>query len=340
MKIVSLLSFLPNEKLKFSFVFLLFLGFVTTINAQSFKGVTSIRDTSYSTKSAFKYDVKKHPSITIVPEFHFNSVKEKRNISYCEIGKRKLNLDAFYNTDKTNSKRTAIIIIHGGGWRTGSREQHYPMAQKLASLGYVCFTPEYRLSTEALFPAAIYDIKAVIRWVRENAKAYNFDVNQIAVLGFSAGGEMASFMGTTGNMPLFEGTSCNLEAKSNANAVVDIDGTLSFVHPDGHEGDDSKGISAGTYWFGYSKVENPKLWEVASPLSYVSAQTPPTLFINSAVPWMHAGREDYIKVLDKNGIYSEVKEFEGAPHSFCLYEPWFSPTIQYIDNFLTKVFNK
>ena len=65
-----------------------------------------------------------------------------------------------------------------------------------------------------------------------------------------------------------------------------------------------------------------------------------TLFINSAVPWMHAGREDYIKVLDKNGIYSEVKEFEGAPHSFCLYEPWFSPTIQYIDNFLTKVFNK
>ena len=71
-----------------------------------------------------------------------------------------------------------------------------------------------------------------------------------------------------------------------------------WLHPDGKEGDDSKGISAGTYWFGYSKAENPKLWEAASPLSYVSAQTPPTLFINSAVPWMHAGREDYIKVLD------------------------------------------
>ena len=55
---------------------------------------------------------------------------------------------------------------------------------------------------------------------------------------------------------------------------------------------------------------------------------------------MHAGREDYIKVLDKNGIYSEVKEFKEAPHSFCLYEPWFTPTIQYIDNFLTKVFNQ
>ena len=310
------------------------------IYTQSYKGVTGVRDTFYSTKSAYKYDVKTHPDIKIVPEMHFNSVKEKRNVSYCEIGKRKLNLDVFYNVDQTNSKQTAVIIIHGGGWRTGSRSQHYPMAQKLASLGYVCFTPEYRLSTEALFPAAIFDIKSAIRWVRENAVTYNFDPNQIAVLGFSAGGEMAAFMGTTANMPLFEGTSCNLGVKSEVNAVVDIDGTLSFVHPDGREGDDSKSTSAGTYWFGYSKAENPKLWEAASPLSYVSAQIPPTLFINSSVPWMHAGREDYIKILDKHGIYSEVKEFEGAPHSFCLYEPWFTPTIQYIDNFLTKVFNQ
>ncbi|HJR99699.1 MAG TPA: alpha/beta hydrolase [Flavobacterium sp.] len=333
--------FYPIVSFRLKVVLLFFsIGFVSEIYSQSYKGLTGIRDTSYSTKSAYEYDVKTHPSIKIVPEFHFDSVEEMRNISYCEIGKRKLNLDVFYNTEKAKSKKIAIIIIHGGGWRTGSRSQHYPMAQKLASLGYICFTPEYRLSTEALFPAAIYDIKSVIRWVRKNATAYNFDVNQITVLGFSAGGEMASFMGTTGNMPLFEGTSCNVDAKSNVNAVVDIDGTLSFVHPDGREGDDSKGISAGTYWFGYSKAENPKLWETASPLSYVSAQTPPTLFINSSVPWMHAGREDYIKVLDKNGIYSEVKEFKEAPHSFCLYEPWFSPTIQYIDDFLTKVFNK
>ncbi|MXN92337.1 alpha/beta hydrolase fold domain-containing protein [Flavobacterium sp. Sd200] len=312
----------------------------SALNAQSYKGVTNVRDTSYSTHSAYKHDVKTHPEIKIVPEFKFSSVKEQRNISYCEIGKRKLNLDVFYTTPKTNPKQTAVIIIHGGGWRTGSREQHYPMAQKLASLGYVCFTPEYRLSTEALFPAAIFDIKSAIRWVRSNASKYNVDENKIVVLGFSAGGEMASFMGTTANMPLFEGTLCNTDKESKVNAVVDIDGTLSFVHPDGREGDDSKSTSAATYWFGYSKKENPMLWQAASPLSYVSSKTPPTLFINSSVPWMHAGREDYIKVLDENGIYSEVKEFKDAPHSFCLYAPWFNPTIQYIDSFLKKVFSK
>ncbi|WP_278036430.1 hypothetical protein [Flavobacterium nitratireducens] len=51
---------------------------------------------------------------------------------------------------------------------------------------------------------------------------------------------------------------------------------------------------------------------------------------------MHAGRDDYLKVLNTNGIYSEVHEFENSPHSFCLFNPWFEPTIGYIDGFLKK----
>ncbi|HTG65384.1 MAG TPA: alpha/beta hydrolase [Flavobacterium sp.] len=327
-----------NKNLK-TISFLFFVIFFQNLNAQYLKGLTQVRDTSFATASAFKKTLKYHPNTTMVPEVHFENVKQKNNITYCSYGKRKMKLDVFVDKN-IKKKQTAIIIIHGGGWRSGSREQHHPMAQKLASLGYVCFTPEYRLSTEALFPAAIYDVKAAIRWVRENANQYNVNPDKIVALGFSAGGEMAAFMGTTGNMPLFEGVVTNSNSKSQVNAVVDIDGTLSFVHPEGGEGDDSKNISAGTYWFGYSKKDNPKLWEAASPLSYVSASTPPTLFINSSVARMHAGRDDYRKVLDANGIYSEVHEFENSPHTFCLFNPWFDPTIQYIDTFLTKVFKK
>ncbi len=311
--------------------------FFQNTNAQYLKGLTQQIDTSYTNYSAFQKTVKTHPNATRVVDTHFDFVKQKKDIVYCNYGKRKMKLDVFYDKN-VKQKQIAIIIIHGGGWRSGSRRQHHPMAQKLASLGYVCFTPEYRLSTEALFPAAIYDIKAAIRWVRKNAGKYNINPNQIVSLGFSAGGEMAAFMGTTGNMPLFEGVVTNSDSQSQVNAVVDIDGTLSFVHPDGGEGDDSKSISAATYWFGYSKKENPKLWEAASPLSYVSTATPPTLFINSSVARMHAGREDYIKVLDANGVYSEVHEFENSPHSFCLFNPWFEPTVGYIDGFLKKVF--
>lgn len=308
------------------------------VHAQSLAGITHTRDTSYTTYSAFINTQRDHPGIKIIHEFRSSTVTEKRAITYHVIGKRKLKLDAFYPKSKVAGLRTAIMIIHGGGWRSGHRSQHYPLAEKLSELGYVCFTPEYRLSTEALFPAAIYDVKAAIRWIRKNAATYNIDTSRIVAMGFSAGGEMAAFLGTTGNMPLFEDNSGNLDMRSDINAVVDIDGTLSFIHPETGEGDDSKRISAGTYWFGYSKKENPLLWEAASPLGYTSGKTPPTLFLNSSVARMHAGREDYIKLLNEYHIYSEVHSFEDAPHSFCLFDPWFQPTVNYIDQFLKKIF--
>ena len=307
---------------------------------QSYAGITNKADTTYSTHSAYINSKKTNPETEFLPPFHFASITQKTNVVYSRIGKRKLLLDVFYPKDKSAAKRTAIIMIHGGGWRSGNRTQHHSLAQKLADLGYVCFTPEYRLSTEALFPAAIYDIKEAIRWARKHAAEYNIDTSEIVAMGFSAGGEMAAFMGTTGNMPLFEGTTSKSILPTHVNAVVDIDGSLSFVHPDAREGDDTKRTSAGTYWFGYSKKDNIKLWEAASPLSYVGSSTPPTLFINSSVPRMHAGREDYIKVLDQHKIYSEVHNFNTAPHSFCLFAPWFDPTVNYINDFLKKVFFK
>jgi acetyl esterase/lipase len=324
---------------RFLLIFFFLLPFVQTF-AQSTIGITGKPDTSYTTYNAWLSTIKTYPDSKIVEEFRSDAVAEKRNITYCSIGDRKLMLDVFYPKQKNKDPRIAILIIHGGGWRTGNRTQHYPMAQRLASLGYVCITPEYRLSTEALYPAATYDIKSAIRWVRSNAKKYNIDTTKIVVAGFSAGGELAAFMGATNGINKFEGTDCNIIYSSTVQAVVDIDGILSFVHPESGEGDDSKRTSAATYWFGYPKKDNPALWEEASALTHAGKHTPPTIFINSSVDRMHAGRTDYITLLNKYNIYSEVKNFEGVPHSFCLFDPWFEPTVKYIDEFLKKVFNK
>ena len=212
--------------------------------------------------------------------------------------------------------------------------------QRLVALGYVCLTPEYRLSTEALYPAAVYDLKAAIRWMHDHAREYNVDTTRIAALGFSAGGELAAFLGVTNNNKKFEGSDCSTDQSSNVDAIIDMDGILAFIHPESGEGDASHSRSAATYWFGYSKTENPELWKEGSSLTYEGAQTPPTLFINSSVARMHAGREDFIKVLDRFNIYSEVKTFSDAPHSFPLFHPWFEPTLKYTDEFLKKVFRK
>lgn len=304
----------------------------------STKGITGKPDTGYTNWKAY-IDVKKtHPNITFAEEKATPSVSQIKNIIYNTIDNRQLLLDACVPTDKSNRLRPAILIIHGGGWRTGNRTQHYALAQRLASMGYVCFTPEYRLSTEALFPAAVHDLKAAIRWVRANAVSYNIDTNKIATAGFSAGGQLSALLGATGDNPKLEGTNANLGHSTKVNAIIDMDGILAFIHPESGEGDDSKNTSAATYWFGYSKIENPELWQEGSALTYVNDKTPPTLFINSSVARMHAGREDYIAVLNRYNIYSEVHTFADAPHSFVQFQPWFEPMVGFIDGFLRKVF--
>ncbi len=314
--------------------------FLEKAYSQSTAGITGQPDTSFSVYSEYKKNLKDHPDIRQVDEWHSPAVAEEKNIMYCSVGPRKLLLDVFCPRQKSAAKRTAIIILHGGGWRSGNRSIHYPLAERLAALGYVCFTPEYRLSTEALYPAAVYDIKAAISWVREKAKKYRIDTSRIVVAGHSSGGELAAFMGSTNGNTSFEGHACHKKYSSRVNAVVDMDGILAFIHPESGEGDDSKKTSAATNWLGYSKTENPGLWQQASPLSYAGPGSVPILFLNSSVARMHAGRDDYIKILDRYHIYSSVMTFEGAPHSFCLFQPWFDPVVKAIDDFLQKLFKK
>ena len=306
--------------------------------AQNRSGITGKPDTSFSLHNAYQGTLKTHPEIKPVNEFRSASVTEEKNIIYCKTGSRNLLLDAFFPKQSKKERQTAIIIIHGGGWRTGNRTLHYPMAQRLAEMGYTCFTPEYRLSTEALYPAAIHDIKSAIRWVRKNAVKYNLDPDKIVVAGHSAGGQLAAFMGATNDNAEFEGSGCNPAISSKVNAAVDMDGILAFIHPESGEGDDSRRISAATNWFGFSKTENPSLWKQGSALTHVGKNSAPVFFINSAVDRMHAGREDFIAVLDHYNIYSEVRTFENSPHAFPLFDPWFHPTIKLIDDFIKKVF--
>ena len=295
-------------------------------------------DTSYSNASDYKHNIKNFPQMKVVPEKAMSNVVENRELVYCTIGSRQLKLDAF--TPKGKKKTPAILMIHGGGWRSGNRKQHIPLAQHLAANGFACFTIEYRLSTEALYPAAVNDLKAALQWIRRNAKKYNIDTANIATLGFSAGGHLAALVGVTPNMEKFQKGECNDATSTAVKAVIDIDGTLSFVHPEAWETQNLDNVNASAKWFGYPRTEKLELWTEASPFTYAEQNKTPFLFLNSSVERMHAGRTDFKKIADKNGVYVEIKEFENSPHSFCLYEPWFTPTVTTITNFLNKVFKK
>ncbi|WP_460609864.1 alpha/beta hydrolase fold domain-containing protein [Hymenobacter terrigena] len=295
------------------------------------------RDTSFTVRSAFVKEKKRHPDISIAQPALPPTVQAAYNLTYCTLGQRALQLDIFYPKAKRKKGYPAVLFIHGGGWRSGHRSNHVAMAQQLAARGYVTVTAEYRLSTEAQYPAAVHDLKAAIRWLRANARQYPIDTTRIAVWGFSAGGQLAALVGTTNEDKQLEGSACNTSHSSSVQAIVDVDGTLSFTHPESGESANNQ-PSPASAWFGGLKTEKPALWEQAGALSHVTPRTPPIIFINSAVDRMHAGREDMIKQLDAHHIYHETHAFPDSPHTFPLFNPWFEPTLQYTADFLDKVF--
>ena len=310
--------------LKLHFVTLLFIMTVTGVICQNASKI----DTSYTVYSAFNKYVKKIPNIEIVKAQTFENVVEEKEIVYKEIGDRKLHLDAFYDTNK--ALKPAVILIHGGGWKSGNKSLMEPLAQNIASKGYACFTIEYRLSLEALFPEGILDIKSAIQFVKENAGTFYVDTTKVAILGGSSGGQMAALVGTTNNNPTFEDVKSNYKHSSSVQAIVDIDGILAFKHPESEED------YVASLWLGGNYEEKPNVWEEASALTHADQNTPPILFIGSQYPRFLAGRDDMIKILDQYGIYSQVEIFENSPHSFWLFHPWFNETVAYIVAFLNK----
>ncbi|SEJ24125.1 pectinesterase [Dyadobacter sp. SG02] len=295
-------------------------------------------DTSFSVKGSYRHEIAHHPNIRIADSTMPASVQVVRNVVYRTTpGGKTLLLDIYKTKRKAKTLQPALLMAHGGGWRSGDRTHNNTLARKLAAMGYVCITADYSLSTHALYPAAVHDLKAAIRWMRSHGNEYGIDTARMAILGFSAGGELAAFVGATNGNPKFEGVVRENEGSSTVQAVVDIDGTLAFIHPESGEGNDSKSISAATYWFGYPKAERPDMWHEAAPLTHVSAKTPPFLFINSSIDRMHAGRTDFIQKLNAFGTYSEIKTFPDAPHTFMFFDPWFEPTLATISGFLKKV---
>lgn len=207
------------------------------------------------------------------------------------------------------------------------------MAQQLAARGFVAVTVEYRLSPEAQYPAGIHDLKAALRWMRAHGAELGLDTSKIAAYGCSSGAQMASFLGTTGGMPQFEGTEGYPEYSSRVQAVLNIDGIVSFVHPEAA----AEGEMAGQ-WLGGSRAENWKNWKEASPLEYAGPQCPPFLFVNCTIPRFHAGRDDLFRILTAAGIYHEVHTLPESTHSFWVVHPWFEPTLRYSAAFLHHVF--
>jgi pectin methylesterase-like acyl-CoA thioesterase/acetyl esterase/lipase len=284
----------------------------------------------YTIGTTYEKLKKDYPFITPVTPLVSNKINAQEELVYKTVGGKEIKADVYIPNNGTERTYPAVLLIHGGGWLTGSKENQRIMAQHLAANGYVAVTASYRLGTEAKYPAAVLDLKDAVKWMRKNAENFQINPDQMAVLGASAGAQLATLLGVTPNAEIYN--TGKGEISDEVQAIINIDGIVSFIHPEAEEG----GMAAT--WLGGSKDEKGDLWEEASPLTYVDENTPHSLFINSSYPRFHAGRDDMTRTLSKNNIYHEVHTLENSPHSFWLMHPWFERTLNLTVNFLDKIF--
>lgn len=248
---------------------------------------------------------------------------------YKKDGERELHADVFL---PVTANGQGIVLVHGGGWRSGDKSHFYALANRLAQRGYTIILPEFRLSAEAGYPTGLIDVNDAILWAKTNAK--EFGIGALAIGGASSGGQMAALLAYTADTGLFKQPGSD----TSVNAVIDLDGVLDFTDPEALKFENARGdTSAAGLWLGGSFEKVGDTWREASAASHVSAKSPPTLVISSGIMRFTVGRRKVEAALDRFGIAHDYLEFANAPHDVWLFDPWQGQIVDKMDAFLKTV---
>ncbi len=224
-----------------------------------------------------------------------------RNIVYTPPDwQRPMQLDLY--TPQRDGQSPGIVLLHGGHWRLGDRQEMGPIASTLARRGYVAVTATYRLAPAYRFPAQLEDAEQAVRWLGENADRLHVDRDRVGAWGFSAGAHLATMMATLEPGNPWGTPEPRLRAVVAGGTPTDLE---HFNAVD------------GMALFGVTAVQDPALYRRASPLYHASAKAPPIFLyhgsVDSIVPLEQA--EQLRAALAKAGAPVELDVIYGADHA-------------------------
>lgn len=200
------------------------------------------------------------------------------DIEYARVGELSLKLD-LHRPAVENPP--LLIYVHGGAWRAGSKKD-VPIG-KLMDQGYAIASVDYRLSTQAVFPAQVHDIKAAIRFLRANADTFHVNASRIAIIGSSAGGHLAALVGVSNGSRELEGRlGEHLDQSSDVQAIVSFYGAsnLQTILSQSTEHGLTVRIPALKLLLGDLPDKKPELAKLASPVAHLDKNDPPLLLIH------------------------------------------------------------
>jgi len=247
----------------------------------------------------------------IFPE---GTVMEK-NLSYANDSNKKHLLD-IYLPANAKGKIPLVIFIHGGAWLSNDKYADIGyMTKTIAAIinsGFALASIDYRYSTQAVFPAQIQDCNQAVSFLYDNADKYGLDRKRFAIMGFSAGGHLASLQGLSKNNNVeaffMPGTNKSFHFK----AVVDFYGPSDLLLFPGN--DDPK--SPESLLIGAAPLARPDLAKAASPVTYVDKDDPPFLIIQGEKDEQVSPKQSRLLSawLNLAGVQNELIIVKDAPH--------------------------
>lgn len=229
-------------------------------------------------------------------------------VTYARLGGEELRLDVWRPPDDpgggngAEAGRPAVVVVHGGGWRSGSRGEFPEWNAWLADKGYVVFDIDYRLAPPPSWQDAPADVRCSVAWVKENAGPYGVDPARVALMGRSAGGHLA-LLGAYADRASSLPAGCGAKGEQGT-AVAAV---AAFYPPTDLAGLSSSGYLAGMDRFlGGTRRALPDRYRLLSPVERVDPGDPPTFLV-------HGGDDEIVPPGESELLAGRLRDAD-VPH--------------------------
>ena len=241
--------------------------------------------------------------------------------TFARVGETELKLDVYLPPENTANNGAGVIVVHGGSWNGGTRNDFPQWNRRLVEQGYTVFDVDYRIAPQPNYLTATGDVKCAVRWVKEHAAEFKIAPERIALLGRSAGAHLAllaAFSAGDARLPAACQNAEKMEKSENVRAVVLLYAPIELLWAYDNPANllVIDGPTTLSRFLGGSPHESAEIRErfvLASPAAHVSADSPPTLLV-------HGGQDQLVRVENMYFLADKLKQ-ANVPHK-TIYLPY------------------
>ncbi|MBT0116334.1 alpha/beta hydrolase [Vibrio alginolyticus] len=275
------------------------------------------------------------PFVCLAGEFNV-----EKDILFKTVGEREIKLDLYTPSVESNTQYPLLVWVHGGAWKRGSKdaipEKNPLLLQSVLNEGYALASVDYRLSGEAIFPQPVQDINDALNYLYGNAEKLGIKADNVVIMGRSAGGHLAGFIGATNSA--YNQVDFYEPPKYKVSAVVSFFGPTDLLELSNKGGKKTSKKSSVSRFLGDIPNNIPKLAKKASTTSYANENTPPYIQLHGTLDKrVPLSQSEILKAkLDEHGVTNQLFIEEGVGHSAPVFDT--EKYVTHVLDFLNKHF--